>query len=353
MAEMRGPGVMLSQFMGDAAPFDSLDGVVRWLAGFGYAGVQVPVHDPRLIDLERAAAEDGYCRDYRARLADLGVEVTELAAHRAGQLVAVNPAFSELSDVFAAPAVRGDPRARTAWAMRQLRLAIEAAARLGLRRVATFSGAFAWPYAYPWPPPPPGLIDAAFEELARRWRPLLDHAESAGVDLCFELHPGEDLHDGTTFDRFLALVDGHRRARILFDPSHMLLQHMDYLGFIDLYADRIGAFHVKDAEFIRSPRSGVHGGFQDWARRPGRFRSPGDGQVDFAGVFSRLAAAGYDGWAVLEWECVLKRKEDGAREGAPFIRRHIIATAETPFDAALRRPLDRDAARRILGIGGE
>src|SRR4051812_8298562 len=105
---MRGPAVMLSQFMADAPPFDSLDGVVRWLAGLGYVGVQVPVHDPRLIDLERAATDDAYCRDYRARLAALGIEVTELAAHRAGQLTAVNPAFSELSDIFAPPEVRCD-----------------------------------------------------------------------------------------------------------------------------------------------------------------------------------------------------------------------------------------------------
>jgi sugar phosphate isomerase/epimerase len=341
---------MLSQFMGDAPPFDSLDGVVRWLAAFGYVGVQVPIHDGRLIDLERAATDDAYCRDYRARLADLGVEITELAAHRAGQLSAVNPAFSELNDTFAPLALRGDPAARQEWATRQLRLAIEAAARLGLQRVATFSGAFVWPYFYPWPPAPPALIDTAFAELARRWRPLLDHADAHGVDLCFELHPGEDLHDGVTFDRFLALVDDHPRAKILFDPSHMLLQHMDYLGFIDLYADRIAAFHVKDAEFVRSARSGLYGGFQDWVHRPARFRSPGDGQVDFKGVFSRLAAAGYQGWCVLEWEDCLKRNEDGAREGAPFIAQHMIRTTDAPFDAALRRGMDRAQAHRILGI---
>jgi sugar phosphate isomerase/epimerase len=347
---MRGPGVMLSQMMGDAPPFDSLDGVCAWLAGLGFEGVQVPIHDPRLIDVSAAARDDAYCREFRERLSRHGMEITELAAHRAGQLMAVNPAFAELADAFAALTVRGDPETRAAWAEHQLHEAIEAAARLGLSRVATFSGAFLWPYFYPWPPAPPGLVEAGFGELARRWRPILDHAEEAGVDLCFELHPGEDLHDGVTFDRFLGLVDGHRRARILYDPSHMLLQHMDYLGFIDLYRDRIAAFHVKDAEFVRSPRSGVYGGYQDWVDRPARFRSPGDGQVDFKGVFSRLAAAGYEGWAVLEWECCLKRKEDGAAEGARFIRDHIIRTTDAPFDAALRRPVDPRTAARILGF---
>ncbi len=351
MAAMRGPGVMLSQFMGDAAPFDSLDGVVGWLAAFGYKGVQVPVHDPRLIDVARAATDDAYCRDWRARLAALGVEPSELSAHRAGQLMAINPAFSDLNDAFAPPETRGDAAKRAAWAERTLHQTIEASARLGLTHMATFSGAFVWPYLYPWPPAPKALIETAFGELARRWRPLLDHAEEAGVDICFELHPGEDLHDGVTFEGFLSLVDGHRRALILYDPSHMLLQHMDYLGFITRYGDRIGAFHVKDAEFVRSDRSGVYGGFQDWVDRPARFRSLGDGQVDFRGVFSRMAHIGYDGWATLEWECCYKRKEDGAAEGAPFIARHMIAVTDKPFDAVLRRGMDEETARRILGIG--
>jgi sugar phosphate isomerase/epimerase len=341
---------MLSQFMGAAPPFDSLDGVASWLAGFGYKGLQIPIHDARLIDLDQAAASEAYCRAYRARLSDLGFEISELAAHQAGQLLAVNPAFAVLNDAFAPAALRGDPAAGGAWAERTLGRAIEACARLGVARLVTFSGALVWPYFYPWPPAPPELIDTAFAELARRWRPLLEQAEAAGVDLCFELHPGEDLHDGASFERFLGLVDGHRRARLLYDPSHFLLQHMDYLGFIDRYAERIAAFHVKDAEFVRSERSGVYGGFQDWAQRPGRFRSLGDGQVDFRGVFSRLAGIGYAGWATLEWECCYKRKEDGAREGAPFIARHMITTTDAPFDAALRRPLDEAGARRILGL---
>jgi sugar phosphate isomerase/epimerase len=350
MKTIRGPGVMLSQFMGDTPPFDSFDGVVPWLAKFGYVGAQLPVHDSRLIDLERAANDDAYCRSLTERFARHGMVITELAAHRAGQLLAVNPAANEMVDVFAPPEMRGNPAKRSAWAEQTLRRAIDAAVRLGLTRLCTFSGAFAWPYFYPWPPPPPGLIDAAFAELARRWRPLLDHADRAGVDICFELHPGEDLHDGATFDRFLALVDGHRRTKILYDPSHMLMQHMDYLGFIDRYHARIGAFHVKDAEFVRSAASGVYGGYQDWVERPARFRNPGDGQVDFSGIFSRLSAHDYDGWAVLEWECCLKRKEDGAAEGAKFIAGHIIRVTEKPFDAALRRKVDPAALNRMLGI---
>ncbi|MBL8839814.1 MAG: sugar phosphate isomerase/epimerase [Alphaproteobacteria bacterium] len=347
---MRGPAIMLSQFIGDRPPFDSLDGIVGWAASLGYRGIQLPIHDRRIFDVERAAFDDGYCEAVNATIAGRGIAISELAAHRAGQLLAVHPALDDAADVFAPPDVRGAPAARRAWADAALRRSIAACSRLGVRRLAVFSGALAWPYFYPWPPAPRGLVDTAFEELARRWRPLLDMADSADVDLCFELHPGEDLHDGATFDRFLALVGDHRRARILYDPSHMLLQHMDYVGFIDRYHARIAAFHVKDAEFVRSDRSGVYGGYLDWRDRPGRFRSAGDGQIDFKSVFSRLAHHGYEGWAVLEWECCLKHPQDGAREGAMFIADHIIRVSDRAFDAALRPPVDNAAIHRMLGL---
>ncbi|MBL8698429.1 MAG: sugar phosphate isomerase/epimerase [Alphaproteobacteria bacterium] len=351
MRTLKGPGLMLSQFLGDQPPFDSLPAIAAWAAGLGYRSFMVPIHDRRAIDVEAVARDDAAARAVTDALARHGLVVSELSAHRAGQLLAVNPACNDVADVFAPPALRGNPAARRAWAEAQLRFAIEACARLGVTRLATFSGALIWPYFYPWPPHPAGLVDAAFDELSRRWRPLLDHADAHGVDLCFELHPGEDLHDGLSFDRFLDRVDGHRRARILFDPSHMLIQHMDYLGFIDRYHARIGAFHVKDAEFVRSDRSGVYGGFGDWLERPGRFRSLGDGQVDFGGIFSRLAAYDYDGWAVLEWECCLKHPEDGAREGARFIAEHIIRVTERAFDGPLKAAPDRARLDRILGLG--
>ena len=113
----------------------------------------------------------------------------------------------------------------------------------------TFSGALAWPYSYPWPPRSPGLIEAAFDELAKRWKPIFDAYDDAGVDVGFELHPGEDLMDGVTFEMLLERVGGHPRCGINYDPSHFVLQQLDYLDFIDIYHERIYAFHVKDAEF--------------------------------------------------------------------------------------------------------
>jgi len=350
MKTIKGPAIFLAQFVGDDAPFDTFDGICGWAASLGYKGVQIAAWDGRLIDLKQAAESTAYCDDLKGTAAKHGVEITELATHLQGQLVAVNPAYDDALDAFAAPEVRGNPKARQAWAVEQVTLAAKASRNLGLDAHVTFPGALAWPFLYPWPPRPAGMIQAAFEELARRWRPILDAHEEVGVDVCFELHPGEDLFDGTTYERFLELVDNHARCCINYDPSHFRLQNLDYVGFIDVYHERIKAFHVKDAELRSTPKQGVYSGFSEWPERAGRFRSLGDGDVDFKAIFSQLAVHGYDSWAVLEWECAIKHREDGAREGAPFIADHIIRVSESTFDDFIDQGADTSAVNRALGI---
>ena len=352
MKTIKGPAIFLAQFMSDTPPFNTLDSIAAWAARLGYKGLQIPSWDSRAIDLKRAAESKAYCEEILGTLRKHGLQLTELSTHLQGQLVAVHPAYDSLFDGFAVPEVRGNSKARQQWAVQQLLYAAKASANFGLKSHVTFSGAFAWPYVYPWPQRPPGLIETAFDELASRWLPILNVFDEAGVDLCFELHPGEDLHDGATFEMFLERLQGHKRCNILFDPSHFVLQQLDYLQFIDFYHDRIKMFHVKDAEFHASGKQGVYGGYQPWLQRAGRFRSLGDGQVDFARIFSKLTEYGFDGWAVLEWECCIKSGEQGAAEGAPFIERHIIQTAARAFDdfAAAGSGNARNAHRKLLGI---
>jgi len=350
MKTIKGPAIFLAQFAGEEFPFNNLKNLAQWAADLGFKGVQIPSWESSLIDLKLAAESQTYCDELKGMLADKGIAITELSTHLQGQLVAVHPAYDAMFDGFAAPEVQGNPAARQQWAVDQVLLAAKASQNLGLTTHASFPGALAWPYFYPWPQRPAGLVEEAFDELARRWHPILDAFDDAGVDIGFEIHPGEDLHDGVTFEMFLQRVNNHPRCNILFDPSHLVLQQLDYLAFMDEYRDRIKLVHIKDAEFNPTAKQGVYGGYQSWIDRAGRFRSLGDGQVDFGGIFSKLAASDFDGWAVLEWECCLKHPEDGAREGAEFISKHIIRVTDKAFDDFAEGGSDRAGNRKLLGL---
>jgi sugar phosphate isomerase/epimerase len=203
---------------------------------------------------------------------------------------------------------------------------------------------------YPWPQRPAGLVETGFKELANRWLPILNYFDECGVDVCYEIHPGEDLHDGITYEMFLEKVNNHSRACLLYDPSHFVLQCLDYLEYIDNYHERIKMFHVKDAEFNPTGKQGVYCGYQGWVERAGRFRSLGDGQVNFKSIFSKLAQYNYDGWAVMEWECALKNSEDGAKEGAVFIKENIIRVTDKAFDDFAGAGSDEQLNKKILGL---
>ena len=350
MQTIQGPGIFLAQFATDEAPYNSFKSICTWAASKGFIGVQIPTWDTRLIDLQKAAESKTYADELAGIAKEAGVAITELSTHLQGQLVAVHPAYDALFDGFAPDAIKGNATAKKEWAVQQLKYAAKASANLGLTAHATFSGALLWHLVYPWPQRPAGLVDDGFTELAKRWLPILNYFDEQGVDICYETHPGEDLHDGASYEMFLEKVNNHARACLLYDPSHFILQHLDYKAFIDIYHQRIKAFHVKDAELNPTGKQGVYGGYQSWVNRAGRFRSLGDGQVDFKTIFSKLAQYNYTGWAVMEWECAIKNSEDGATEGAPFIKNHIIKVTEKAFDDFVQTASNATFNKTILGL---
>lgn len=347
---MKGPAIFIAQFLGNEAPYDTLENLCEWAKDNDYKAIQIPVWETKLFDLQKIATDKIYAQEYKANIKSYGLEISDLSTHLIGQLIAVHPAYDLLFDGFAPESVRNNPSKRTEWAIQQMKWAAEASKNLGLTACATFSGALLWHTMYPWPQRPSGLVEEGFSELAKRWIPILDHFDKNGIDLCYETHAGEDIFDGTTFDLFLDAVKQHPRANLLYDPSHFILQGLKYLDFIDIYHSRIKMFHVKDAEFNPTGRQGVYGGYQDWANRAGRFRSLGDGQVDFKSIFSKLTHYGYDGWAVLEWECCIKDKKQGAKEGAEFIKNHLISKSKTTFDDFAKVDTDKDFNRKVLGL---
>lgn len=350
MNTIKGPSLHLAQFSDDIAPFNNLESIARWAAEKGFKALQIPAWDRRLFDVNMAAESQHYCDEIKGMLAEQGLVISELTTHIFGQLMAVHPAYEALCDNLAPAHLRGKPAARLEWAKQQLVAAARASARLGLTEMGTFSGSLAWPYFFPFPQRPEGLIETAFDELARRWLPVLNVCDQLGINLCYEVHPGEDLHDGITFEMFLEKTGHHPRCKILFDPSHFVLQQLNYLDYLDIYKDFIRMFHVKDAEFTPTGRQGMYGGYQSWINRAGRFRSTGDGQVDFKSIFSKLAQNGYQGWATLEWECCIKNKEQGAQEGADFIQQHIIPVTDKVFDDFAAAPVTRQQLNELLGL---
>jgi len=350
MTTIKGPGIFLAQFLNDKEPFNHLRTICQWAKSLGYKGVQIPTWDERCIDLKKAAESKDYADGIKGIVNEAGLEISELSTHLQGQLVAVNPAFDQLFDGFAPKKIHGNSKARTEWAIQQLKYAAQASRNLGLNAMATFSGALLWHTFHPWPQRSAGLVEEGFNELAKRWKPILDQFDEHGVDVCYEIHPGEDLFDGITYEMFLEKVNDHPRACLLYDPSHFVLQQLDYIQYIDFYHQRIKAFHVKDAEFNPTGKQGTFGGYQDWLNRAGRYRSPGDGQIDFKTIFSKLAQYGYPGWAVMEWECCIKSPEQGAREGAKFISDHIINVTDRAFDDFAGKGKDDKLNRSILGL---
>ena len=338
LGQVKEPAIFLAQFVGLPAieKSDTLEGLAKWAAGLGYKGIQIPADHDNLLNVTKIAAEPAYAQEMLGQLREWGVVPTELSFHLSGQCVAVQPVYYEKMDAFAPEAVRGNPQARGEWAKQRVKLIARASKNLGLKAAVGFSGSLLWPFFYPWPPRSEQEVEEGFEALADLWWDVLIEFYECGVRAAFELHPGEDLHDGESFDRFLSMIEMEGSAEeavaINYDPSHFVLQYMDEVGFIEAYHEYIAAAHIKDAELRRGVRSGVYGGYMPWVERPGRFRSLGDGQVRFKEIFSAFAELGLDPWPVVEWECCLKDPIVGATEGVEFVKRHTIPVTTVAFD---------------------
>jgi sugar phosphate isomerase/epimerase len=329
---IKGPAIFLAQGYGKPG-WSTLAECAKTAGSLGYKGMQVQLWKGGPIDLNNAATSAEYCQEQQGIATEAGCPIVELANHCDTQLVVCGQAYFPLHKGLAPEALRGSPSDVAEWALGRAKKSASAARNFGFDTVAAFSGTSIFHTVYPWPQRPAGLVEAAMNHLASSWMPAFDHAKELGVKYCFELHPGEDLMDGTTFEMFLQYVKDHVACCILLDLSHFALAAMAkkaMLAYIKKFKDRIKMMHVKDGEFFSNENGGVYGGYLPWHKRQGRFRSLGDGQIDYQAVFDLVGRElGLDLCSTVEWEdCAGKGWKQGVREGVDYVNAWTNQTQE-------------------------
>lgn len=306
--------------------------LAKTIGGFGYDGIELGVV-PNHFDVEKAAKSKGYCDDVRGILAEQGLDCWAVSAHLQGQLVC--DVYDARHAAFAPKALRKDPKAMRAWAVKMMKLSAKAARNLGVGVVNGFTGSPIWPYLYSFPPVSEQMIADGYASFAKAWKPILDVFSDEGVKFALEVHPTEIAFDIASAQRALEAIGGHAAFGFNYDPSHLGYQGVDYVKFIRLFGDRIFHVHVKDAWWGHGDGTvGVFGGhvaFGD-ARRYWDFRSPGRGDVNFEEIIVALNDIGYQGPLSVEWEDSRMDRLHGAKESLAFVRRLDFAPSAMAFD---------------------
>ena len=308
-------------------------------AGWGYDGLELACWGDH-FDVELALADDGYCEGRRDLLARHGLRVHAISNHLVGQAVCDRVDDRHRQILPARVWGDGAPEGVQQRAAEEMQRTARAAARLGVSVVNGFTGSSIWPLLYAFPPVTPAMIDAGYADFATRWTPILDAFRDAGVRFALEVHPTEIAFDISSAERALDAIGHHPAFGFNYDPSHFAYQGVDYVAFIERFAQQVAHVHMKDVWWSDVPRrSGVFGGHLEFGH-PDRywdFRSIGRGRVDFEGVVRALNRVGYAGPLSVEWEDAGMDREAGAREACAFVRQVDFPPSGTAFDAAFAR----------------
>ncbi len=306
------------------------------VASWGYDGIELACWGDH-FDVVQATETDGYVQGQQDLLAEHGLSVWAISNHLVGQ--AVCDQIDERHRTILPERVWGDGDAEGVRerAAQDMKRTAAAAQLLGVPVVNGFTGSLIWGAAYAFPPHTPGLVEAGFDDFARRWLPILDDFAACGVLFALEVHPTEIAFDTASADRAVTALDGHAAFGFNYDPSHLAYQGVDYVGFIQEHASRIHHVHMKDVWWAHRPgRSGVFGGHLSFgdAQRGWDFRSIGRGRVDFEEILRALNRIGYRGPLSIEWEDSGMDREHGAQEACERLRQLTFPPSQTAFDAA-------------------
>ncbi|MCX7017907.1 MAG: sugar phosphate isomerase/epimerase [Candidatus Sumerlaeota bacterium] len=314
----------------------SLEKLCEKARSFGYDGLELACWGGH-FDVGRALREPDYCKRKLELLARHRLKVFAISNHLAGQAVCDRIDERHKSILPAHVWGDGDPEGVRQRAAREMIDTARAAKALGVGIVNGFTGSQIWPLLYSFPPNAPGMIEAGFEDFARRWKPILDEFKSLGARFALEAHPTEIAFDIASAERALKAVDGHPAFGFNFDPSHFGYQGVDYARFIRRLRGRIFHVHMKDVWWSPMPaEAGVFGGHTEFGdpRRYWDFRSLGRGRIDFESIIRALNEIGYSGPLSVEWEDAGMDREHGATEACAFVKRIDFKPSLVKFDAA-------------------
>lgn len=313
-----------------------LDEMLQKARDFGYDGVELACWGDHM-DVREAASNDGYVREKKELLEQYGMQCFAISNHLAGQAVCDN--IDARHQAILPPHVwdDGDPEGVRQRAAEEMKTTAEAAKAMGLEVVNGFTGSSIWHLLYSFPPVSPDQIDAGFRDFADRWNPILDVFQACDVRFGLEVHPTEIAFDISSSARALAALDNRPEFGFNYDPSHLVYQNVDYVGFIHTFRDRIYHVHMKDAYLSPYPkRAGIFGGHTNFGDpdRSWDFRSLGRGSVAFEEIIRALNDIGYAGPLSVEWEDSGMDREHGATEACAFVNEIDFEPSDVAFDAA-------------------
>lgn len=313
-----------------------LDEMLQKARDFGYDGVELACWGDHM-DVREAASNDGYVREKKELLEQYGMQCFAISNHLAGQAVCDN--IDVRHQAILPPHVwdDGDPEGVRQRAAEEMKTTAEAAKAMGLEVVNGFTGSSIWHLLYSFPPVSPDQIDAGFRDFADRWNPILDVFQACDVRFGLEVHPTEIAFDISSSARALTALDNRPEFGFNYDPSHLVYQNVDYVGFIRTFRDRIYHVHMKDAYLSPYPkRAGIFGGHTNFGDpdRSWDFRSLGRGSVAFEEIIRALNDIGYDGPLSVEWEDSGMDREHGATEACAFVNEIDFEPSDVAFDAA-------------------
>ncbi|MEO2005610.1 MAG: sugar phosphate isomerase/epimerase [Candidatus Poribacteria bacterium] len=302
---------------------------------FGYDGLELACWGDH-FEVDKALEDDNYCQSRWAILKKNGLSCVAISNHLVGQ--AMCDKIDARHEAILTPRIWGDgnPSGVQQRAIDEMKDTARAAAKFGVKVVNGFTGSGIWPLLYSFPPNQPDQIDAGYRDFADKTNPVWDVFDEVGVKFAHEVHPTEISFDIASAERMLDAVDRREAVGFNYDPSHLGYQGVDYVLFIERFADRIYHAHMKDVWWSSKPmEAGVFGGHTEFGdrRRFWDFRSVGRGSIDFEEIIRALNEIGYDGPLSVEWEDSGMDREAGAAEAASFLKKIDFKPSEIAFDA--------------------